>query len=78
MSFKIMNEIKILTSKQLEEEIMMTKNQLFELRFKKATRQFIQAHFFTHLKYKLRLLLMFQNSKSPYKKKRWKVNKIKK
>lgn len=70
MNFKVINEIKILDNEQLKKEIIETKNQLFELRFKKATRQSFQSHFFTHLKYKLRLLLMFQNIKSPSIKKR--------
>jgi large subunit ribosomal protein L29 len=70
MNFKVINEIKNLDTKQLEEEIIATKTQLFELRFKKATRQSFQSHSFTHLKYKLRLLLMFQNIKNPSIKKR--------
>jgi large subunit ribosomal protein L29 len=64
MNFKILNEIKSLDTQQLEKEIIVTKNELFELRFKKATRQSFQSHSFTYLKYKLRLLLMFQNSKN--------------
>jgi large subunit ribosomal protein L29 len=70
MNFKIINEIKILDITQLEKEIITTKNELFQLRFKKATRQSFKSHSFTHLKYKLRLLLMFQNIKNPSIKKR--------
>jgi large subunit ribosomal protein L29 len=63
MNSKNIKDIKLLDKVQLEKEIIITKKELFELRFKKATRQSFQPHFFVKLKYKLRLLLMFQGTK---------------
>ena len=70
MNSKILQKIRELNNEELEKEILLAKKELFELRFKKATRQSFQSHSFTHLKYKLRLLLMFQNIKNPSIKKR--------
>lgn len=69
MSSKIQDELKKLDNKQLKKEILVTRNQLFELRFKKATRQPFESHSFSQLKYKLRLLLMFQNPKNAFREK---------
>jgi ribosomal protein L29 len=63
MISKVLNELKTLTLEELHKEIYITKNQLFELRFKKATRQSFQSHSFGKLKYKIRILLMLRKSK---------------
>jgi large subunit ribosomal protein L29 len=67
MKFKNIKEIKLLNNEQIEKEIIIAKKQLFELRFKKATRQSFQPHSFVQLKYKLRLLLMFQENNQNFK-----------
>lgn len=73
MNFKNVNKIKLLNDEQFENEIFIAKKELFELRFKKATRQPFQSHSFVHLKYKLRLLLMLQENKQNFKKNRRKL-----
>lgn len=79
MTSKILNEIRLLNPEQLEKEIIVTKNKLFELRFKKATRQSFKSHSFMELKYKLRLLFMCQNKTILQKKRRrMRLNKNKK
>lgn len=74
MNFKIIKEIKLLDNKQLEKEIIVAKKELFELRFKKVTRQSFQPHSFVQLKYKLRLLLMFQGNKQNFKQNKRKLH----
>ena len=78
MNFKIKRNLKLLNNEEIEKEIIITKQQLFRLRFKKATHQSFQWYSFIHLRYKLRFLLMLQNSKNPKTKKRRKKLIIKK
>jgi large subunit ribosomal protein L29 len=73
MNFKAINKIGSLNNEELKNEILIVKKELFELRFKKATRQIFQSHSFVHLKYKLRLLLMLQGNKQNLKKNRRKL-----
>ena len=74
MNVKTIKEIELLNNKQLEKEITIAKKELFELRFKKVTRQSFQPHSFVQLKYKLRLLLMFQGNKQNFKQKKRKLH----
>ena len=74
MKFKNLKEIKLLNNEQLEKEIIIAKKQLFELRFKKATRQSFPPHSFVQLKYKLRILLILQDNKENFKQKRRKIH----
>lgn len=73
MNFKTINKIGSLNNEELKNEILIVKKELFELRFKKATRQIFQSHSFVHLKYKLRLLLMLQGNKQNFKRNRRKL-----
>ena len=73
MNFKKISKIASLNNKELEDEILLVKKELFELRFRKATRQVFQSHSFIHLKYKLRLLLMLQGNKQNCKRNRRKL-----
>lgn len=73
MNFKSINKIGSLNNEELKNEILIVKKELFELRFKKATRQIFQSHSFVHLKYKLRLLLMLQGNKQNFKRNRRKL-----
>jgi large subunit ribosomal protein L29 len=68
MSLKLINEIKQLNKDQREKEIIIAKKELFDLRFKKATRQPFRSHFFMKTKYKLRILLMFHQNKKDLRK----------
>lgn len=63
MSLPKISEILDLERNQLEKEILETKKQLFDLRFKKGTRQSFQPHSFSHLKHRLGQLLMIQTQK---------------
>lgn len=74
MNFKTIKEIELLNNEQLEKEIIVAKKELFELRFKKVTRQSFQPHSFVQLKYKLRLLLMFQGNKQNFKQNKRKLH----
>lgn len=67
MNSKILQKIRELNNDELEKEILLAKKELFELRFKKATRQPFKSHFFSQIKYKLRLLLMFKANKDNFK-----------
>lgn len=73
MNFKTINKIKFLNNDELQNEILIVKKELFDLRFKKATRQIFQSHSFVHLKYKLRLLLTLQGNKENFKRNRRKL-----
>lgn len=69
MNFKIKRELKLLNIEELEKEILITKQQLFKLRFRKATRQSFHSSSFRHLRYKLRFILTLQNFKNLKRKK---------
>ena len=44
MSLSKFNDIISFSNKQISEEILKTKNQIFQFRFKKATRQNFKSH----------------------------------
>ena len=64
MSFSKIDDIKNLTYKDLEEQIIEVKREIFDLKIKKATRQDIKPHLFKHQKHKLAQLLTIQSSKT--------------
>lgn len=53
MSIPQFNDIKSLSNKEISEAILKTENELFNLRFKKATRQTFKAHEIKYAKRKL-------------------------
>lgn len=53
MSLPKFNEILLLSNREISETIIETEQQLFNLQFKKATRQSFRSHEVTHLKRKL-------------------------
>jgi large subunit ribosomal protein L29 len=68
MSIPQFNDIKSLSNKEISEAIIETENELFNLRFKKATRQTFKAHEIKFAKRKLAqlktlLTIQLQNSK---------------
>ena len=60
MSLPNIKEIQTLTISEIENEILLTKKQLFELRLKRVTRQGFKSHLFKHCKHRLSQLLMVQ------------------
>lgn len=53
MSLPQFNEIISLSDKDISKTIIKTENELFNLRFKKATRQNFKSHQIKHLKHRL-------------------------
>jgi large subunit ribosomal protein L29 len=64
MNFPKIEEIKNLTSEELKNEILSLEKQLFDLRFKKATRKPFKPHLFKHTKHRLAQLSMILKQKS--------------
>lgn len=62
MSLPKITEIKSLTSKDLEDEILDIKKKLFKLRLYRGTKQPIKPHQFIHLKHRLAQLIMTQKT----------------
>ena len=63
MSLPQIAEIKDLTNENLRQEILKTKKELFDLRFKKATRQQFNPHEIKHAKHRLAQLLTVEHQK---------------
>lgn len=63
MSLPKITEIYNLDDKSIDNEILRTKKELFELRLKKSTNQYFTPHSFRHLKHRLAQLLMVQNNR---------------
>ncbi|BDE17564.1 ribosomal protein L29 (chloroplast) [Galdieria partita] len=57
MSFPKIEAIRNLSEKELNEEIISVRQKIFELLLKKATKQNIKPHLFTHYKHRLSQLL---------------------
>nr|YP_011006988.1 50S ribosomal protein L29 [Phaeostrophion irregulare]WAM64275.1 50S ribosomal protein L29 [Phaeostrophion irregulare] len=62
MSLPKIEDLKNLSSNDLENEIASVKKQLFQLRLYRGTRQPFKPHQFIHLKHRLGQLLMIQKS----------------
>jgi|TARA_B110000444_G_C18849412_1_gene604361 large subunit ribosomal protein L29 len=63
MSLPQIAEIKDLNNEELRQEILKTKKELFDLRFKKATRQPFNPHEIKHAKHRLSQLLTIEHQK---------------
>ncbi|MEN9216794.1 MAG: 50S ribosomal protein L29 [Gloeomargarita sp. HHBFW_bins_162] len=63
MAFPKMSEIQDLSDTQLAEEILTVKKELFQLRFRQATRQPVKAHEFRHARHKLAQLLTLEHQR---------------
>jgi|TARA_B110000027_G_C15873797_1_gene192342 large subunit ribosomal protein L29 len=61
MSLPQIEDIKTLTNDELSKEILKVKKSLFDLRFKKSTRQSFKSHEIKHLKHKLAQLLTIEH-----------------
>jgi len=62
MTAKQVNEIRKLSQLELEEKIIKTKKEIFELKFKQATRQPIKTHLFKTKKRLLSQLLTIEHN----------------
>jgi large subunit ribosomal protein L29 len=63
MSLPQISEIKDLKNEELHQEILKTKKELFDLRFKKSTRQAFKPHEIKHAKHRLAQLLTVEHQK---------------
>jgi large subunit ribosomal protein L29 len=63
MSLPQISEIKDLKNEELHQEILKIKKELFDLRFKKATRQTFKPHEIKHGKHRLAQLLTVEHQK---------------
>jgi len=63
MSFLKLKELKNVKNENINEKILSLTKELVELRLKKATRQKIKPHMFTHKKRQLSQLLTLENLK---------------
>ena len=61
---EILNNFKNLNESQIQEKITELSKELFDLRFKQATRQLSETHKFKTIKKTIAQLLTFSNSKS--------------
>ncbi len=57
------NEVRDLSDQELEEQIVATKRQLFELRFQKGTRQLEKSHQFKHVRHRLAQLMTIERER---------------
>lgn len=71
MSLPKIKEVENLDLIELQKEILLVREQLFKLRFKKGTRKELKSHLFKHTRHRLRQVLMVaaqQTSKNSLKK----------
>jgi len=61
MGLQKIENVNFLNSDEVSEEILKIKKELFDLRFKKATRQSFEPHEIKHLKHKLAQLLTIEH-----------------
>ncbi|XHX75996.1 MAG: 50S ribosomal protein L29 [Stenomitos frigidus ULC029] len=57
------DEVRDLSDQELEEQIVATKRQLFDLRFQKGTRQLDKSHRFKHTRHRLAQLLTIERER---------------
>jgi len=60
MSLPNISEVRKLNLSEIRSEIIANKRQLFELEFKKATRQSFKSHLFKHTRHRIAQLLMIE------------------
>nr|YP_010986346.1 ribosomal protein L29 [Pachymeniopsis lanceolata]WOL37264.1 ribosomal protein L29 [Pachymeniopsis lanceolata] len=63
MSLPKIQNIKDLSSEEIKKRVIQVKKELFDIRFKKATKQNIKSHIFKHKKHELAQLLMLEAEK---------------
>ncbi|NJO42953.1 MAG: 50S ribosomal protein L29 [Cyanobacteria bacterium CRU_2_1] len=56
-------EVRDLSDQELEERIVATKKELFQLRFQKATRRLEKPHQFKHLRHRLAQLMTIERER---------------
>ncbi|WNZ22320.1 50S ribosomal protein L29 [Leptolyngbya sp. NK1-12] len=56
-------EIRDLNDQELNDQIVATKKELFQLRFQKATRQLEKPHQFKHLRHRLAQLMTIERER---------------
>jgi large subunit ribosomal protein L29 len=56
-------DIRALTDEQITEQIAATRRELFDLRFRQATRQSVAPHDFKHRKHRLAQLLTIERER---------------
>jgi large subunit ribosomal protein L29 len=64
MHFPKIRDIKDLTEKEIENEILNLQKELFKLRVKRVTRKPFKPHLFKHIKHRLAQLSMILRQKS--------------
>ncbi|MFM7450252.1 MAG: 50S ribosomal protein L29 [Leptolyngbyaceae cyanobacterium] len=57
------DEVRDLSEQELEEQIVATKRQLFELRFQKGTRRLEKTHEFKHTRHRLAQLMTVERER---------------
>ena len=67
MSFQSFSELKDLDDVKLSQEIVDAKKSLFDMRFKKATRQTFKPHLFKHTKRKIAQLMTIERQRKENK-----------
>ncbi len=63
MAFPKMSEIQDFDDTRLSAEILAVKKELFQLRFRQATRQPVKTHEFRHARHKLAQLLTLEHQR---------------
>jgi large subunit ribosomal protein L29 len=64
MTFPKIQEIQNLTKEEIKNKIVDLEKELFELRFKRATRKPFKPHLFKHIKHRIAQLSMILKQKS--------------
>ncbi|WP_448524851.1 50S ribosomal protein L29 [Parathermosynechococcus lividus] len=63
MALTKMSDLRQLSDQEVGDRIVAIKKELFDLRFKKATRQEVKPHQFKHLRHELAQLLTLENER---------------
>ncbi len=63
MAFPKISDVRDLSDQELDEQIAVTKKQLFDLRFQKATRQLEKSHQFGHARHRLAQLMTVERER---------------
>ncbi len=63
MPLSKVEDIRELSDQELEEQIVATKKELFQIRFQKATRQMEKPHQFKHLRHRLAQLMTVERQR---------------
>jgi len=61
MSLPKISEVRELSLAEIHQEIIASKKELFELQFKKATKQSFKSHLFKHTRHRLAQLRMVES-----------------